>query len=488
MPLQLFVPPQSGQLLGQGIASAGQSIADGIRQYSQNKLMSGQAIGKFEAAAKANPDIMQFLQGPGAPPELAKAFMKLGKEGSVPLKDAALLAQFADTYQGQKQQQQQTQMGAIQLQQAQRQQSFLAQMMAGGGGGQPQQGGAPQGMGQFMPQGQSAAQAQGQAPAPPGISDAVQGFVRSYAQGTGMMPPPEAIEKFVAVQLGRETPVGVVMGTAKADKDGNPIAQTWNRVYRKGDGSVRVDNSPIETVYGAPPPGQLLDSTAFQPISPQTIGQPIKQGDMPSAMTPERQQAIKDATEHLNLLALNEQKINKLGDAVQAYIKANPGGLRTNPVMGTGPGLAFRQMVFGDTTGPTLNQGISNNLNTIMDNMREGSKNGSLGMRLTQNEWNQLKEAFPKTTDAPDVMLKGFQNIAATNQYTKAYAQEYLKNLRTMTPGDAAEAANKAVSMPAVQQIRPQSNLPVVANKSQYDALKSGEQFTTPSGQVRMKP
>lgn len=95
----------SGQLLAQGIRDAGQNIGDGIRQYQQNKVMAGQAIGKFEGAARANPEILQFLQDPASPPDVSKAYKKLQKEGSVGVRDAAILAQFADTYNQEKNQQ-----------------------------------------------------------------------------------------------------------------------------------------------------------------------------------------------------------------------------------------------------------------------------------------------------------------------------------------------------------------------------------------------
>lgn len=106
----------SGQLIGQGIQAGAGALAQGIQQYQQNKMLASQAIGRFEGAARANPDILQFLQSDKAPPEIAKAFAKMGKQGNLDVKNAALLAQFADTYTAEKQQAQVAQFRQKQLQ------------------------------------------------------------------------------------------------------------------------------------------------------------------------------------------------------------------------------------------------------------------------------------------------------------------------------------------------------------------------------------
>ena len=80
------------QALGQGIAQFGEGVAAGQRAYQQNLLMAGQAAAKADAIFKQNPDITQFLESEGAPPELAKIYAKRQKDGVLPLKDAAVLA------------------------------------------------------------------------------------------------------------------------------------------------------------------------------------------------------------------------------------------------------------------------------------------------------------------------------------------------------------------------------------------------------------
>lgn len=98
MPYEPGVQPIGGQLIGQGLASFGAGIGQAVKAYQQNKLMASQAIAKFEGAARSDPSILQFLQSPNAPQDVASKFQKLGKDGTLPLKDAALLAQFTDTY------------------------------------------------------------------------------------------------------------------------------------------------------------------------------------------------------------------------------------------------------------------------------------------------------------------------------------------------------------------------------------------------------
>jgi hypothetical protein len=262
--------------------------------------------------------------------------------------------------------------------------------------------------------------------------------------------------------------MGMVPAGVQADGKGNVIGQKWAWVTQDGFGTRTFGSPDMVLPVGQMPKAQVLDSKTFLPLTPNSVGAPgttqgasAQVGDTPTSvpMTPDRQQAIKDATEHLNLLTQNEQKIQSLGSQVAAYIKANPNGAWTNTIMGTPLGLAIRRNLPGnDVTGQDLNQGISNNLNAIMDNMREGSKNGSLGMRLTGTEWNQMKQAFPNPEQAPQTMIKGWQNIASTNAYAKQYAAAYLKNLQTMQPGDAATQANAAVKKPNLTLPPPPAN------------------------------
>jgi hypothetical protein len=125
MPYQPGVQDISGQLRAQGqaglITGIGQGIAEGIQAYSQNKFLARQSIAKFEAAARANPDILKFLDTPNAPPDASSALTKLHKGGAVGVKDAAVLEQFANSYVSQKAEAQKQQAAQMQLQAAQQQ-------------------------------------------------------------------------------------------------------------------------------------------------------------------------------------------------------------------------------------------------------------------------------------------------------------------------------------------------------------------------------
>lgn len=125
MPYQPGVQDISGQLRAQGragmITGIGEGIAGGFQEYSRNKFLTGQSTAKWEAAVRANPEIAQVLESPNAPSDAAKAFAKLHKDGAVGLRDAAVLAQFADSFVSQKKESQQQQAAQLQLEAARRQ-------------------------------------------------------------------------------------------------------------------------------------------------------------------------------------------------------------------------------------------------------------------------------------------------------------------------------------------------------------------------------
>lgn len=116
------VQDRSGELIAQGIGNLGNSIQQGMMSYAQNKTMAAQALGKFEGALKANPDLMAFLNpeqpSPNAPSDAVKAYMKLQKDGTLGVRDAALLSTFADTYTKAKEDKQMQEMRTMQIEQA----------------------------------------------------------------------------------------------------------------------------------------------------------------------------------------------------------------------------------------------------------------------------------------------------------------------------------------------------------------------------------
>lgn len=131
MPYSPSQTDRSGQIRGQGIAAFGQSLAEGLSgavdNYNKNKALTTQSTAKFEGAVNANPDLMKFLESDKAPADAAKAYAKLHKDGAVGLRDAAVLAQIAESYTTQKQQQQEAAMRQQQAQLYQQQAAEFAQ-------------------------------------------------------------------------------------------------------------------------------------------------------------------------------------------------------------------------------------------------------------------------------------------------------------------------------------------------------------------------
>jgi hypothetical protein len=128
------VQDRSGEYLAQGIGRLGDSIQQGMASYAQNKQMAALALGKFEGALSANPDILKFLNpdepSPNAPSDAVKAFMKLQKDGTVGVRDAALLSTFADTYTKAKEDKQMADMRDMQMKQLAQQQARQQQDQA----------------------------------------------------------------------------------------------------------------------------------------------------------------------------------------------------------------------------------------------------------------------------------------------------------------------------------------------------------------------
>jgi hypothetical protein len=118
------------QSLGQGIQQGGNNIATGIREMQANKRMASDAIGRFEGALAANPEILQFLDSGQAPTAAASAYKALVSGGNLPANKAALLAQFADTFASQKSAAQTAKIQQAQLRQFQQKENEEARQEA----------------------------------------------------------------------------------------------------------------------------------------------------------------------------------------------------------------------------------------------------------------------------------------------------------------------------------------------------------------------
>ena len=84
---------RGGELMGQGIASVGSSLASGIKEYQQNKTIAGTAIAKFESALTQDPSI---VEGQNVPDFVKKSMEKMKNTGSLGIRDASMLAIWAE--------------------------------------------------------------------------------------------------------------------------------------------------------------------------------------------------------------------------------------------------------------------------------------------------------------------------------------------------------------------------------------------------------
>jgi hypothetical protein len=113
MPYAPGIQDISGQLIAQGMSQAGAararaiealaSIAGGIRQYQQNRIITQQALGKFGQGLE-NPEFKQYVtsilsEDPNAPQvsPAIKTAVKNAQKGNVDVYDAAMLSSVVDT-------------------------------------------------------------------------------------------------------------------------------------------------------------------------------------------------------------------------------------------------------------------------------------------------------------------------------------------------------------------------------------------------------
>ncbi len=90
------------QAVAQGAMQGLEGVMKGVEQYQKNKQVAAAATAAFEGAIAANPELLQTISAPEAPPKVAAAFKKLQK-GAVDADNATMLAGFAASYVQQKQ-------------------------------------------------------------------------------------------------------------------------------------------------------------------------------------------------------------------------------------------------------------------------------------------------------------------------------------------------------------------------------------------------
>lgn len=435
--------PQATDIRGQLYAQTGQNVADtikqGAQQYQQNKIMANQAIGQFEAAAKANPDILQFLEKEdGSVPDSVKAaYNSLKTGGTVPVQKAALLAQFGNTYATQKAATQDQQMRQLQIQQMQRQaammNSFMSQQGQGAGlqpqGQGGQQAAPPAGVSNFLPVG---------GPKP----DLRSTFV-NLAQSTGQMPDPkEATSQWRADVDGwnkRSQPVGYVMGGVTTDKDGNKV-QDYYRVNRQNDGTVLQEKEPITNYAGNPPPGRLLNPDTFEPLPPQVQAQQAAAASGGAPATPptkEQQAAVLEASNDLQTMQQKLVQLNKLQDLNDQMNKNR--WSRTAPITGGSIGNAI-EAVAGDDSGMKFDAAASG----LYADLMSGVKN-----IRNQNEFKAVAGNIPKSDQTADTRGQLLGDMRSKLINTIGRTQRALQNLRGgALPSSAWDNATKTEALP----------------------------------------
>lgn len=258
------VQSRAGEFYAQGMSALGRGVGDAMRQYGQNKIMAGQAVAKFEGVFKADPALAQVLQSPDAPPEAAKAFAKLQKEGNLGVRDAALLAQFADSYsqekaQLQRQEAQKLQMEAFRAQteaekmkmrQMQQQEAQLNQLR--------QFGQFSQGVGTGVLRGDVQDRMSSQMAANPFLRTSAQ-----LAQATGRPPEAEALLQFAAKPA---PPALDLEKVREADAQGNPIEVAYDKRTGK-----KFASGPLQTQPRAyPTPQEAADTELLKTEAQET--------------------------------------------------------------------------------------------------------------------------------------------------------------------------------------------------------------------------
>lgn len=358
----------SGQLYAQGIERFGQGIAQGIQDYQKNKILNTSSIAKFESLAQANPEILQFLGGEGAQSEAGKAFDKLRNNGSVSLRDAAALHQFADTAATQKQAKvvqahiaaqtaaEQAQVDAIAGQAKlrdldaelkRRQLDMMDGVMNGKFGPPPAQKDLANRDPDFAP-----------ASAPPTYQDAL---IEAFQ--SGVVDPAKATE--VAKDIynkrydswkGGTAMHGVVPGAKGFDSEGQPT-QDWHFIVRKNDGSIERTTTPIKTFANQAPPGRLLDEKTFKPIDVGTLvntgvpGQPVavRPGVAPVPLPPKSLEEIGNTQADLLAIQTGLESLERM-----KAINAEMGKKRWDRLAGITGQSVFNNVIepaLGDSTG-----------------------------------------------------------------------------------------------------------------------------------------
>ncbi len=198
------------QSLGNGIANAGQNLAQGFQQYQVNQAKDKVAQGELAGLLQSNPDILK-----GADPDVAKKLEKF-KNGETGLKDNIFLLGWANMTQKGMEQKQQLNAQALANQAQQMKIQEFIQNKAEEDAMKAKLGQMNAGIGN----GVYSAKTQ---------DNPVSKYAASLFGATGKVPSNDVLEKFATAKYGGENPTIETATVNGTDAQGRPIESTINK-------------------------------------------------------------------------------------------------------------------------------------------------------------------------------------------------------------------------------------------------------------------
>lgn len=508
MPLQLFVQPRAGEILGNAISGIGDDLSQGIQNLAQNRQIQGQnagiaaALQQFAQPQNGNDSglqtpqatIAQYQQSKAVnasatadneqkiggamqggqlqavskflPPKAQKLLSKMQTEGGLSLSDnlflnGALTAALKtnDALNQQQLQQQQIQAGAIQNQMARARMQMMLGLFGGGQGqGQQPQGmptGQPGNMAQPISQ-SGGAQVKIQPPQPVKISDpAIQAQYPTMFQ-LALGDPDKAADLL-------QKQVDAINATNQANYTKltavtRPTGNLYFKSMQYKDGMPQNDVYSPEIVTG---PGTASESISegnqdiIVPHGTKPPGNVVSRANSQAAAPqdspyntndPTWQNDVKSAYENAGQSAIALSDAAMLKDAAEAYAAGNSS--RLNGIIGN-PGFAKYRQLFSKTGANPMNGlqiALAANTSSILNQIR--GQNGSVGGRILQNEYeNTAKILGAPTMDNPTI-LAAAQNVYNLNLRRNLIDQAYAKYRESMPSGDAEALAIKQFGSP----------------------------------------
>lgn len=492
MPWNPGVVDNSGQLRSQGIYQAardtndtGNVLAQQLQGFQQNQMMAQQAMGTVKGALAANPELNQFLNPEtapnGAPPEVVKLFQKFQKDGALPLKDAAMLSQFVQSYGSTKQEAQKQALLKAQVDQAaantadlasqarqrdlqnklmERQQGLLESAFNAQNPDNPL----------TSPTAQPAVDPYHAPTTPPPTRNAI---FRNIVQSVGAIPKAETVDDAYKAAMDSwnkvERPIGYVAGGQEKDKEGKDVQNYYPTTVRN-DGSIMQAKEPIKVYVGMPPPGALLDGQTFKPMAapqqPATIS--------PANLSDDAKKDIVDAAGNINKLSQGLKYLDGLSAANEQMKKNRSAAL--SGLTGTEFMNNVVEPMRGDNSGQMFDALGSK---FVADLMGEG------GVKNIRNlyEFKATTANIPKANQTPetrDSLLLGLKEKMTQDLARNQKALQLIKSgvspdsaWAASTPGTEQEEVGKAkpIETPS-KYVKGQVYKDAKGNKATWDGTK----------------